>query len=129
MTNLPLHTRSNGKNSAFALQELWSSRKALFLWKLEVLWSIKDGMWDKADPSCTLMEGQGHWSYHSWHQPPEGSRLPPLPLPKPDPRLTLFNGPTHFLGVGGEVEVGVIGLEVTDGAVPSRHAEPLDEQI
>lgn len=51
------------------------------------------------------------------------------PPPELDPRLTLFNGPTHFLGVGGEVEVGVVGLEVTDGAVPSCHAEPLDEQI
>lgn len=54
---------------------------------------------------------------------------PHCPSPELDPRLTLFNGPTHFLGVGGEVEVGVIGLEITDGAVPSRHAEPLDEQI
>jgi hypothetical protein len=43
--------------------------------------------------------------------------------------LTLINGFSYFFWISWQVEVGVISLEIADGAIPTCHAEPLDEQV
>lgn len=43
--------------------------------------------------------------------------------------LTFLYGLRDLLRVLGEVKVGHVGLQVTDGTLPSRHAESLDGQL
>lgn len=43
--------------------------------------------------------------------------------------LTIFQRLPDLHRVSRQVEVGVVGLQVPYGAVPTRHTETLDEQL